>query len=524
MRMVQAAAVIGREFEFAVIARAAGCKPGEAARLAEELVRRRVFRSIGTLLGFSHDLIRETVADRLPAGAVARLHGAVAAALSAAGDPQSPTLAKRLADHYGRAGITDRAVEWLARYAEQSLRRYAADEAVLAIEQAFNLDQGPATARRAARRLELLLQLATALVMLGRFGELSRRLLAEQAAADRLGDPGLAAQYYFRLAQTQAILEQPDRLDEIQRRGLEVAGRSGDSGAQGRMFYAIAAGCVTFGQPRDGMRHARRAVTLLHRAGDRQWLVLALWVLGLHRLTMGAFDAALAAARRSVAVAQSLDDRPGSVSFGASAIAWILLERGALDAARAQCQAVLAEPGEMANALAATGFIGLIHLERGERAQGIALLESVVERIGSPTRRDLFLIPLGEAYVAAGTLDRARAVASQADAAAARSPSLWRRGRTRRMAALLAEAEGRPGDADTLLAAAFADLEQVPAPLELCRTHLAAARIATLRGEVAASAAQRDLARARYVALDAPERVAMLDRAANIRANRIAGR
>ena len=481
--MADLAAVLGREFEFAVIARAAGRGSREAARLVDELVRRRVFRWLGQHLEFSHDLVRETIVGELAEGSEARLHRRVAKALTARGVDPTPTASRRIAHHYSRAGLTAKAIDWLARYAAQSMRVFAADEAALALEQAVAHAEGRA-ASRGRPRLELLLQLATALAVANRFPEILRRLLPEEALVERLGDPALAARYYFRVVLTQVVLEEQHRRAEMSRRGLEAAEQSGDLGVQGRLLYAIAGACVADGRPRDGVEHARRAAGLLERAGECEWLSLALWVLGIHHLVLGDHAAALDAGSRSMAHADAFD-QTGFQGFGASFIAWVHLERGDLDAARAQCRAVLGAPGEAVNILTAIGLTGWAHLEAGDAAQAIPLLEEAVERLAAPTRRELFAVPLAEALAAAGELARARDVSARLQQVAERSTSRWKQGRARRVAGVLAAMEGRTAEAERLLAAALDDLSSVPAPLEVARTHLAAASATGATGAVA---------------------------------------
>jgi DNA-binding SARP family transcriptional activator/predicted negative regulator of RcsB-dependent stress response len=509
--LAELGAVIGREFEFRLIAAAARRRPREAATLVDELVRRRIFHANGEQLEFTHDVLRELLAAELPRESLAELHRAVAGALARHADHRSPALAQRLAHHSAQAGMTARAVDWLARYAEQSLRVFAADEAVRALEGALTHVAALPAARRAAKRLPLLLQLAPALAMTGRFREILDRLLPEEAAVERAADARLAATYYFRVVLAQVVIEDTTRLEEMSRRGLEAARRTGDPGALGRMLHAVSGGCVAAGRPRAGIDDGRRAVALLERAGDRRWLAFALWVLGVHHLVAGELDAALDAETRSMRVATAAGDS-GVIGFAATCLAWIHVERGDFAAAEAQCHDVLRSPGEPLNTVTALGMQSLVRLDGGDVAGAVAVLAQVVEQLPTPTRREVFAIPLGEALVASGEIERARALVAQAEAAAASSGSRWRHGRALRLASLIAEAEGRTADADRLLAQALEDLEAVPAPLEVARTHTAGGVRAAARGDLVAARRLFTIARDRYVALGVPRRAEAVDR------------
>ena len=504
------AAVIGREFEFAIIARAANLKPRDAAGLVDELVRRRIFRSLGERLEFTHDLLREIIAGEVAERAVPALHRAVATALARRADRDTPTLSKRLAHHYAKARMPARAVEWLERYADQSLRILSPDEAILAIEQALAYVATLHPSRRGRRRLRLLLNMAPALAMTGRFREILSRLRPEERVVRELGDDAVAARYYFRVVLTQSVLEDEERLDELSAEGLAVAERTGDPAALGRLLFAVSGTCVAAGRPRDGIELAERAVTLLERAGDQRWLALALWVLSVHRLVLGELAAAYDAAARSTRIGVAAGDA-GLASFGLTSTAWAHLQRGDLDAASACCQDALRNPGEPVNTVTALGLMAIARIERGEAVGAVPVLEQVVEQLPTPVRREIFAIPLGAAYLEVGALERARALSARVLEVAGGSPSRWRRGRASQLAGLIAQAEGRAAEAEQFFAEALADLGEVPAPVEIARMHGVAGRLALARGD--RPTARRHLATARdcYVALGLPLRVASID-------------
>jgi len=79
--MVAVAAVIGREFEFALLHGAAGLSEDEGTGGLEELVRRRLLQVQGERLDFAHDRIREVAYSRLLPPRRQRLHAAVGTAL-----------------------------------------------------------------------------------------------------------------------------------------------------------------------------------------------------------------------------------------------------------------------------------------------------------------------------------------------------------------------------------------------------------------------------------------------------------
>jgi DNA-binding SARP family transcriptional activator len=72
------AAVIGREFDFALLHAACACPPRELATTLEELVRKRILTGTGDAFYFTHDRVREVVHDGLSPQRRKVLQGAVA--------------------------------------------------------------------------------------------------------------------------------------------------------------------------------------------------------------------------------------------------------------------------------------------------------------------------------------------------------------------------------------------------------------------------------------------------------------
>ena len=80
-RLADIAAVIGRDFEVAVLRCAADLTEPEMADGVEELVRRRVLREVEGRFDFGHDRVREVAYGRLLGPRRALLHRRVALAL-----------------------------------------------------------------------------------------------------------------------------------------------------------------------------------------------------------------------------------------------------------------------------------------------------------------------------------------------------------------------------------------------------------------------------------------------------------
>src|SRR5262249_12633749 len=175
--LVTLAAVIGREFEFALLPRASGLEAHEAADAVEELVRRQMLRTVGDRFELVHDWVREVVYGALLPIRRTLLHRDVAPALEAlhAGDLEPYLTA--LGSHYRDGEVWDKAVTFLHRAGLQAIARSANREAVDLFEQAIVLlGHLPRTQATLEQAVDLRLDLRVALLALGPFDQMRAAL------------------------------------------------------------------------------------------------------------------------------------------------------------------------------------------------------------------------------------------------------------------------------------------------------------------------------------------------------------
>lgn len=183
-QLVEAAAVIGRDFDFALLARAAGLTEADTAIMIEELVRRRLLHAVGDRIDFIHDRVREVARAAVLPLRRRVLHGGVARAMEQLYALDLAPYYAALAHHHREAGTRARAIEYLWRAAERSLTAFAGREAAAFLEEALALAGDSAPAERA----DLLGKLAKVAWYLGDADKSAR--LAEQALVlwEGLGD------------------------------------------------------------------------------------------------------------------------------------------------------------------------------------------------------------------------------------------------------------------------------------------------------------------------------------------------
>jgi DNA-binding SARP family transcriptional activator len=253
--LVGVAATIGREFSTDVLAQAS--QAGEAALVValDELWRRRLVRDQGPdAYDFTHDRIREVAYLGLSPARRRQGHLLVARALERVHARDPAPVAAQLAAHQEQAGAATEAVAWYQRAASAAQRLPAYAEAVRLLERALRLlrAQPPTPAHR---ELEL-------------------------AVLTRLQGPlGILDGYAS------------ERLAEVQRRGLELAGELGVEPAP-PLLRSAAMARLSQGDFEGARRVGERLRAGGAPEGDDLRAVQGEYVLGLVAFWGGEFEAA----------------------------------------------------------------------------------------------------------------------------------------------------------------------------------------------------------------------------------------
>ena len=188
-QVVDLAAVLGREFEFALLQRATGLTGAETAAAIDEAVRRRVLRTTGERFDFGHDWIREVAASDISPARRRVLHGRIAEALEAvyAADLDAHALALGL--HYQAGEVWDRAVTHLRKAGAQAVGRSAYREATACFDRALAALAHIADSRVTLEQgIDVRLELRRALLALGEIERHAKNLGEAESLAAALGD------------------------------------------------------------------------------------------------------------------------------------------------------------------------------------------------------------------------------------------------------------------------------------------------------------------------------------------------
>ncbi len=193
------AAILGREFDFETLKRAAEVdeetlievlESAEKAQIISEVQRRKGASLVFT---FGHALIPSSLRDNVSGLRRQRLHRRAAMAIEAAHPSESANL-EALAFHYTQAGDEQNALRYSTRAADRALSVYANQEADRYYRQALELSN------QACERARLLSGLGEALFRQTRFGEAEEALAQAVRLYEQEGDYDNLARYYARRA------------------------------------------------------------------------------------------------------------------------------------------------------------------------------------------------------------------------------------------------------------------------------------------------------------------------------------
>jgi DNA-binding CsgD family transcriptional regulator len=267
VRLLEAAAIVGRSFSVAVVASMLAQQVVGCLALVDEARAARLVEADGEPGGyrFVHALVRDVIEHALGTADRVRLHRSAADAIERHHGPPGPPVFE-LARHWAVAAVIGeraRAAGWIRRAAEEAMRRLAYEETARLFRQTLEIGGAEldgqercklllaagtaahlsadldgrldacleaAEVARAIGRPDLLAEAALVMEPVGRPGfDLATRRLCEEAAAALGPEPAsLRARVTARLAESFAYLRELDRAWPASEHALALAEQSGD--------------------------------------------------------------------------------------------------------------------------------------------------------------------------------------------------------------------------------------------------------------------------------------------------------
>lgn len=317
---LNAAAVLERDFTFALLHRTSRLPQNVTLRALHRLVGRQLLVEDRATYHFSHDKIREVVYRALGTSGRQDLHYRAAMALEAL----HPDQVELLAHHFEHGQVADKAAYYHYLAGRRAAARHAHTTAVSYYDRAVALAEKaglPPDFRfdvRAARE--------RALEVLGRREEQAVDLEVMVELAQE--DPGCLMEVCCRRAWLLAHMSHYDEAEAVAGRAFDLARRQGDKAAQAAALTALGAAINWRGEPTRAVPHLRTAVELSQQADDLQQETEAREALANALVGVKAFAEARAEAEAALTLRETLDDRPGQAeTLGTLGI--ICMEQGA---------------------------------------------------------------------------------------------------------------------------------------------------------------------------------------------------
>jgi predicted ATPase len=442
--VAQRAAVLGREFSYALLAAVAGIDAGALqqglARLVEaELVFVRGEPPHATYT-FKHALVQEAAYGSLLKRMRQQLHGRVVEILVERFPERATAEPEVVARHAEAAGRSDDAIAYYGRAGEQAQARSAHEEAVGQLRKAIELlDTRPAGAERDARELSLQLALAASLTAARGYAHAETAAAYERGAAlaEAVDDPRQFGMARTGLAVFHFTRGEVERGRALAADVLAAAEARGDRD-QAFLGYTNVVGPEHFqGNFASSLAHCERAIAFYDSArhhavarvlGDDPG-VSALNYSGWNLWNLGQPDAALARAREAVAFARRLN-YPFSVAaaiFYETVVHWFRRDVAAQSERAAEVIALSGAQGfPLWLGLGRAWHAGARVTQGGpatvaEMKEGLALAAETGNQAGAPA---LFFL-LAEAQQLAGQLGEALGTVATGLAVAAQTGQLF---------------------------------------------------------------------------------------------------
>jgi tetratricopeptide (TPR) repeat protein len=430
-RLLQSAAVIGKDVPLALLGAIAGTPADELrrwlARLqsAEFLYETRPFPDLE--FTFKHALTHEVAYKTLLHDRRRALHARIAEAMERLYADRLPEHVERLAHHAVSGERWERAVTYARQAGVKALARSAYRDAVAHFEHALAaVAHLPADRATSEAAIDLRFDLRTALTLLGEHGLVVEHLREAEALAKGLGDDGRLGLVSAYLADYFRQVGEHERAISAGERALAIARRLGDLTLEIASNTYLGHACQNTGQYRRAMALFRRnsdlasgelvrgtfGLPFVSSVQSRIWLASCLNELG--ELAEG-----IEVAEEAIRIAETTN-HAASLATACSVLGNLYLRLGQ----PGDAVAVLERGYELSQAghlhiwiPNAESWLGLAYAVLGRHEEGLRLLQSAVERERSMRRlahHSVRMTALGEGLLLIGRADDAESVAGQA--------------------------------------------------------------------------------------------------------------
>jgi class 3 adenylate cyclase/tetratricopeptide (TPR) repeat protein len=312
-RLLQIAAVIGREFSLRVVS-----EVWDAGGPLEPLLRHLLqleflyerLETDETTYVFRHALTQDAAYAGLLTRDRQQIHYSVGRALERLYPGRSDEIAELLALHYGNSDDADKAVDYTIMAAEKAQRRWANSEALAYFDTALHrINAMPDTQANRLRRVDAVLKQIEVKLALGRHAEHVDALAAMRSAIEEIDDPRRSTTWHYWMGFLGCLTGgHPAEAIDHCREAAAIAAAAGFDELDGDIQSCLAQAYTVAGELRAAIEAGERAVSIFEARGNRWYASRALWHLSTAANYLGEWEASLAYCRRAFEHGVALND------------------------------------------------------------------------------------------------------------------------------------------------------------------------------------------------------------------------
>jgi DNA-binding winged helix-turn-helix (wHTH) protein/tetratricopeptide (TPR) repeat protein len=403
--IAQVGAAIGRDFSYGLLAAVTMLDDERLQGTLEQLTGSGLAVQRGippdAVYTFKHALVQDAIYGTLLRKQRQELHTRIAVAIESRFPQIVEIQPERVARHFSDCGLWSKSVGLWLTAADRSARNYAVDETVQLLRAGLDdTEQLPPGDSQDRLRLGYTLRMAQARYLQGHFKDSADIVMREKDTLSRVADPAIVGPYRFWLAHMHSRLGDPAESDRNAVLSEEAARRAGDNVTLGKAIGVMALNAYWTGRPVEGAKLSQRAVAVLESTPEQYWVAMSHFYAAMNLIQAGDIAAALQSGDAVCALGERTLDRR-VIAYGQFVKGWAHAASGDSEVALRECEHSLKIAPDRVSQAYASAFLGYAHLENGDKAPSIDLLEQAVRNFQNfefPPFEGLFSAMLAEAY------------------------------------------------------------------------------------------------------------------------------
>ena len=390
-----------------------------------------------------------------------------------------------LAYHYVRSGNKDKAVEYLDLANQKAAKANAMAEAYAYFTEAMQLlDTLPVTAYHQQRRIALLVNQITMMVLLAKLPEYYDLLIRYQAMAVGLHKPELLGAFYGRLGWCEWCFGAYDQAIHVLTQAAELCETVGNAEDAAQAYLLWEWSHLYKGDYAPTLALRDRVLRTLEQRFNHRWDMWARAGAALAHMWSGSWEQAIAEAQQGLRVGEEFAD-PSVMSFAAHVLSMVYTAKGDLVQALAYGELAVQQAPTPADQAWAQASLAWVWCRTGEPQKGVEVLAQVIpaQRAVRQMYAEIFAPFLGEGYWLKGEYGKARQALEEHLAIAERNGMKFHIGSVHRLLGEVA-LHTNPVEAAPHFETSIATLHAINAENELALAYAGCGRFHAQQGRI----------------------------------------